>query len=88
MSNDNLFNLKKRMKPEWYENGPVKTYTKEEIDKWNEACHDDIWAKLDAQSKLKESDIKYLDSLNLAHVETQFSEILEGTSSDSGGETE
>ena len=30
---DNLYNFKKRIRPQDYENGPVKIYTKEEIDR-------------------------------------------------------
>ena len=78
MSN-NLYDYKKRRFPEWYADGPVKTYTKEEIDEWEKGCHDDIWAKIEAQQGLKESDVKFLDAMREAQEEIKFNEILEGS---------
>lgn len=76
---DNLYNLKKRMRPEWYcEAGPVKIYTREEIDEWEKGCHDDIWRKIEAQEGMKESDIKFLDAQRLAQAEQDYKDLLEG----------
>lgn len=77
---DNLYNLKKRLRPEWYSNGPVKIFTREEIDLWEKEPHNELWAKITSQQGLRESDIKYLDNLALAQTEQDFNEILEGNS--------
>ena len=39
---DNLKNLKAILRPEDYNDGPVKVYTKEEIDTFYETRYDDI----------------------------------------------
>ena len=83
---DNLYNFKKRIRPQDYENGPVKIYTKEEIDEWTRTCYDRVWPSIQAQQGLSEADIRLLDSIEATQAELQFDELLEGTRESGGKE--
>lgn len=87
MSN-NLFDLKKKLYPEWYTHGEVKVYTREEIDKWESEPHNELWAKIEAQRGLSKADIDFLDSLGEAQAETLMEDILEGNSAHNDGGTD
>ena len=77
---DNQYKFKKRVAPEWYEDGPVKVFSKEEIDEWERTCDPKVWEKIEMQQGLSEKDIKWLDGLKQTQVEQLFEEIMEGTS--------
>jgi len=83
---DNLYNFKKRVRPADYENGPVKIYTKEEIDEYMRTSYDKVWPSIQAQQGLSESDIKFLDSMKVMQAELQYQELLEGTRESGGKE--
>lgn len=83
---DNLYNFKKRIRPEDYENGPVKIFTAEEIDEWTRACYPKVWPSIEAQQGLSEADIKFLDNIEVMQAELQFDELLEGTRESGGKE--
>jgi hypothetical protein len=83
---DNLNQFKKRIRPEWYENGPVKQFTREELDEWTATRYDEVWPKIASQQGLSEADIKFLDSLKTTQAELAYAEIMEGTSE--GGSSE
>lgn len=76
---DNLSQFKKRVSKD-YSNGPVKIFTKEEIDEWTATRYDEVCAKGLAQQGLSEADIKYLDAMKLMQAELAYNEIMEGTS--------
>jgi hypothetical protein len=80
---NNLYEFKKRVSED-YTNGPVKTFSQEEIDEWTTTRYDEIYAKAMRQAGLSENDIKYLDSMKLMQAELAYSEIMEGAS-DGGG---
>jgi hypothetical protein len=83
---DNLYNFKKRMRPEDYDNGPVKIFNAEEIDEWCRTCYDKVLPSIQAQQGLSEQDIKFLDSMKVMQSELQFDELLEGTRESGGKE--
>ena len=77
MSN-NLLDFKKRLRPEWYENGPVRVYTREEIAQW-ELNHDKtVDMKLEMQQDLSVDDIKFLDDLKQWQAEDLMEDIMQG----------
>lgn len=84
---DNLYNFKKRIRPQDYDNGPVKTYSKEDIDEWERTCYDKVYPSIQAQMGMSEQDIKFLDSIGVMQAELQYQELLEGTR-ESGGKEE
>lgn len=75
---DNLYKFKKRVHPEWYENGPVKIYTKEERDEWEKNRDPMIDLKISMQEGLSEATIKWLDGLDLTRAESCYNEVMEG----------
>jgi hypothetical protein len=77
---NNFSNFKKRTFPSDYENGPVKIFTREEIDEWERTRYDEVYTKISRQAGLTERDIKHLDGLGQMQAELLFGEILEGTS--------
>jgi hypothetical protein len=76
---DNLYNFKKRVRPEDYLDGPCKVYSKEEIDEWTRTCYDKVYPSIEAQRGMTAEEIKFLDACDLMHAELQFNELLEGT---------
>lgn len=85
---DNLYNFKKRVRPDDYVDGPVKVFTKEEIDEWTRTCYDKVYPSIERQRGMSEADIKFLDSIDLMQAELQFDELLEGTRESGGKEEE
>jgi hypothetical protein len=83
MSNNQL-DYKKRVAPEWYLDGPVKIYTREEIDEYERTCDPRVWQKVEAQRGLSEKDIRWLDGMRLTQEETMFEEIMEGNHESEG----
>jgi hypothetical protein len=77
---DNLINFKKRVRPDDYTNGPVKVFSKDELDDWTRTRYDEVWPRIEAQMGLSEADIKYLDSMKLMQAELDYAEVMEGTS--------
>lgn len=85
---DNHYNYKKKVRPEWYDNGPVKVFSQDEIDEWTRTRYDEVWAIIERTVALPESDRRYLDALKLSQAELQFNELMEGTrenNNDNGG---
>jgi hypothetical protein len=76
---DNLYAFKKKIRPDWYEDGPCKVFSREEIDEWESKDNSAVYAKIEAERGLSLSDVKFLDSLKEAQCEMQFQELLEGT---------
>ena len=76
---DNLLKYKKRICPEWYEDGPVKVFTKEEIDEWTKTNYDSVYVHIKAQQGLSKQDIMFLDDLKQMQAETLYNEIMEGS---------
>jgi hypothetical protein len=77
---DNLFNFKKRYRPEWYTDGPVKIYTPEEIADWEKNRDPAIDMKLSMQENLSVEDIKFLDGLKEWQAEDMMQDLMEGVS--------
>jgi len=75
---DNLVKFKKRVCPEWYENGPVKIYTREEIEEWERNIDPKIAMKLDAQKGLSRSDLEFLDYLSTTQADESMDDIMSG----------
>ena len=75
---DNLLSFKKRVRPEWYENGEVKIYTPEEIAQWEANRDPMIDIKLGMQENLSEEDIKFLDGLKEWQAEDSMEDIMQG----------
>lgn len=77
MSN-NQFDFKKRIRPEWYTNGPVKVFTPDEIAEWEKNRDPAIDLKLSMQQNLSEADIKFLDDLKAWQAEDTMEDIMQG----------
>jgi hypothetical protein len=76
---DNLYEFKKKVRPDWYENGPCKVFSSEEIAEWEAKDNSALYAKIASEQGMSLSDLKFLDSLKEAQSEMQFQELLEGT---------
>lgn len=77
MSN-NLSEFKTRYSPEWYEDGPVKTFTREEIDEWERTCEDRVWQKYNSEMSLNARDRSFLDRMAAAQAEDTMNDIMQG----------
>ena len=73
----NMFFLKRKLRPELYEHGEVRVFTKEEIRQWEEH-NQDLVERAERQRNESENDTKFLDSLKLQQHEEIFREQLEG----------
>jgi hypothetical protein len=81
VSQGNQFLVKRELRPEWYTNGLVKTFTKDEIEEWEKShAADEMHTKLANQRGMTTEEIKYLDSLLQTQEEEVFSEIMQGPS--------
>lgn len=76
---DNLYGFKCRYAPKDYIDGPVKIFTREEIEEWEKSDGaKECYAKIEAQNGMTQDEIKFLDSLKEYHAEVVLSEIMEG----------
>jgi hypothetical protein len=75
---DNLLSFKKRVRPEWYEDGPVKIYSPEEIAEWEANRDPALDMKLGMQENLSVEDIKFLDDLKQWQAEDAMEDIMQG----------
>jgi hypothetical protein len=73
-----MFEFKARVKPDWYLDGPVKVYSKEEIEAWEAQSHPEIDLALEMQKGMTLEEIRLLDNEKLFQEETGFNEIMEG----------
>lgn len=73
--------FKKKVAPEWYTNGPVKTFTQEEINAYSESPEGKAGqAKAEEVRILGPEMIRYLDDLKLRDAEADFKDIMKGES--------
>lgn len=78
MQGDNMYRFKAKLRPEWYEDGPCKVYTQEEIDEWERTNGTDARLAIARQDGLSHNDIMWLDNLALYREEEAFEDILSG----------
>lgn len=80
---NNLYGFKRRFRPEWYKHGPVKIYTREEIEEWERNCDPRLWQKYNQELSITIKDRHFLDRLEASRAEVMMSDIMSGVSTES-----
>lgn len=75
----NMYALKKKMHPEWYENGPVKILTPAEIAAWEASPEaKPTLDKMAAYAETPRDLTEFLDALTLREAEEDFVDLIKG----------
>lgn len=78
MSGNNRYKEKRQARPEWYEDGPVKIYSKQEIDEWEQTHGKKAREILDKRSNMSDNEVYLEEEERRRWAENMWNDIMSG----------